>query len=199
MAARIRPPEAAGGQALPAPIGRGAGAAEAGPARPFFRSGAACGIIGLPMRAAGGRHGTAGEGETIMGPSARWREALGEGRFLIQRSRRDGSHVFPPRVAAPGSGADDLEWVEAKGLGTVHSVTVVRPRPPAEPYAIVLVDLDEGVRMMSRVEGVAPEEVAIGMRVRARIAASEGGPLLVFDPLHGDAAPPRMAAASAAS
>lgn len=134
-----------------------------------------------------------------MGPSETWRQALGEGRFLIQRSRRDGAHVFPPRVAAPGSGTDDLEWVEACGLGTVHSVTIIRPRPPADAYAVVLVDLDEGVRLMSRVEGMAPEAVTIGLRVKARIASTDDGPLLVFDPHHGKSASPRMDATSAAS
>ena len=47
---------------------------------------------------------------------------------------------------------------------------------------IVLIDLAEGVRLMSRVEGLPPGEVRIGMKVRARIAAGDAGPLLVFDP-----------------
>ncbi|MFN3592790.1 MAG: Zn-ribbon domain-containing OB-fold protein, partial [Thermaurantiacus sp.] len=109
-----------------------------------------------------------------MGPSEHWQRALAEGRFLIQRSRADGTHVFPPRVAAPGSGRDDLEWVEPSGLGIVHSVTIVRPRPPADPYNVAIVELDEGVRLMSRVEGLAPEAVAIGLRVQARVAVTEG-------------------------
>jgi hypothetical protein len=49
-------------------------------------------------------------------------------------------------------------------LGTVHATTVARPRGE-EPYNVALVDFEDG-RRMSRVEGVAPEEVRIGMRVR---------------------------------
>lgn len=52
-------------------------------------------------------------------------------------------------------------------LGTVYATTVVRRRGE-EPYNLVLVDFDDGTRRMSRVEGPAPEDVRIGMRVRAR-------------------------------
>ncbi|MOA67005.1 hypothetical protein D3C78_1939760 [compost metagenome] len=52
---------------------------------------------------------------------------------------------------------------------------------------MVLVDLDEGVRMMSRVEGIAPASVRIGMRVQARVAQGKEGEaaLVVFDPVEG--------------
>lgn len=110
---------------------------------------------------------------------------LAQGRFMLQRSRSSGRHVFYPRVAEPVTGARDLEWVPASGLGTVHAVTVMRPKPPQQPYNVVLVDLDEGVRMMSRVEGIAADAVRIGMRVRARIAAQDDKPLVVFDVAEG--------------
>ena len=106
---------------------------------------------------------------------------LAAGRFMLQRSRSSGAYVFFPRIAEPLTGARDLEWVTASGLGTVHATTVVRPKPPQPPYNVVLVDLAEGVRMMSRVEGLAPEDVRIGLRVRARIAHENGAPLVVFD------------------
>ena len=47
---------------------------------------------------------------------------------------------------------------------------------------IALIDLAEGARLMSRVEGMPPDQVRIGMAVKARIAKTDGGPLLVFDP-----------------
>ncbi len=105
---------------------------------------------------------------------------LGEGRFMIQRSRSSGRHVFYPRLVEPLTGADDLEWVEASGKGVVYSATVVRPRPPAVPYNVVLVDLAEGPRIMSRVDGTAAAEVHIGMAVTARIIEEEDKPLIVF-------------------
>jgi len=106
---------------------------------------------------------------------------LAQGRFMLQRSRSSGDFFFYPRVAAPVTGARDLEWVAASGRGTVHAVTIMRPKPPQAPFNVVLVDLDEGPRVMSRVEGIAPEAVRIGMAVQARIATQDDKPILVFD------------------
>lgn len=107
---------------------------------------------------------------------------LAEGRFMLQRSRSSGRYVFYPRVAEPRTGATDLEWIEASGDGTVYATSVMRQRPPTPSYNVALIDLAEGPRMMSRVEGIAPEDVRIGMRVKARIAREGEGFILVFDP-----------------
>lgn len=116
-------------------------------------------------------------------PEAIWREALAEGRFLLQRARGSGNVLLPPRLMEPGTGDTDLEWIDASGLGTVYSVTTVNQKPPATPYNVVLVDLDEGPRLMSRVEGLLAADVTIGLRVRVRIGATDdGAPLLLFDP-----------------
>ncbi|WYX29001.1 OB-fold domain-containing protein [Achromobacter denitrificans] len=66
-------------------------------------------------------------------------------------------------MLGPGSGSPALEWRLSAGLGTVHAVTVVHPRDQ-DTYNVVLIDLDEGFRLMSRVKG----RPAIGMRVRMR-------------------------------
>lgn len=101
---------------------------------------------------------------------------------MIQRARSSGRYVFYPRVAEPGTGSTDLEWVEASGRGTVYAVTVVHPGPPQPAYNVVLVELAEGPRMMSRVDGVEPQQVAIGMKVCARIIHGEEGEYVVFEP-----------------
>ncbi len=101
---------------------------------------------------------------------------------MLQRSRETGRFIFYPRVAEPVTGCTDLEWVEISGRGTVHSTTVVRARPPVTDYNVALIDLAEGVRMMSRVEGIPPEAVRIGMAVRARIGSDDDGPIILFDP-----------------
>jgi hypothetical protein len=75
--------------------------------------------------------------------------------------------------AAPG------QWRVSAGLGTVHATTVARPRGQ-EPYNVALIDLDEGFRMMSRVEDLPPQDVRIGMRVRVRFDDGEEHPLPVF-------------------
>lgn len=115
-------------------------------------------------------------------PDLEFQGFLKQGRFMLQRSRSSQRHFFYPRVLEPGTGATDLEWVEASGLGTVYAVTVVRPKPPTEPYTVALVDLDEGPRLMSRVEGLPAEQVSIGMRVKARIRAEPEQFFVVFDP-----------------
>lgn len=119
---------------------------------------------------------------TAIHPEADWHKHLADGRFMIQRSRSTGGHVFYPRIAEPGTGMEDLEWVEATGRGTVHAVTVVRKKDPADSYNVVLVDLDEGPRLMSRVDGLAPDDVKIGLAVKACIVGDSDGPLLVFVP-----------------
>jgi uncharacterized OB-fold protein len=115
-----------------------------------------------------------------MGPEQEWRAALGQGELRVQRARRSGRCFFPPRVAEPGTGDLDWDWIVVSGDGTVYSVTVIYPRPPAEPYNVVLVDLVEGVRMMGRVVGA--EAVEIGMQVRARIDHEGPEPLILFEP-----------------
>lgn len=119
------------------------------------------------------------------GPDIAFQKYLAEGRFKIQRGLRTGKYVYFPRSVAPGTG-EDLEWVEACGLGTVYSTTAIRKRPPEPAQSIVLVDLDEGPRMMSRVEGIDAEQVSIGMRVQASIRpceSEEGVHIVVFTPL----------------
>jgi len=119
-------------------------------------------------------------------PGQQYRAFLAQGRFMIQRNPRTLRYVFYPRIADPGSG-EPLEWIEASGEGLVYATTVVHPRPPASSYNVALIELREGPRMMSRVDGVAPHEVSIGMRVRARIVAEGGSPLVVFAPNTGGA------------
>lgn len=111
-------------------------------------------------------------------PEAHWRSALANGKLLLQRSR-DGTAVFPPRLAAPGTG-EQLEWFEASGLGHVYTFSWIGRKPHADPYHVALIDLVEGARLMSRVEGVTPETLAIGMPVRAFVDRSTEVPLLLF-------------------
>jgi uncharacterized OB-fold protein len=107
---------------------------------------------------------------------------LAQGRFMIQRERASGKCFFYPRRLAPVSGSTDIEWIEAGGGGTVYSTTVIRQKPPQPDYNLALIDLDEGPRMLSRVEGVPAAEVRIGLRVQARIIEDDGQPLVVFTP-----------------
>ena len=98
-------------------------------------------------------------------PATVFAEHCARGELAYQRAP-DGTAVFPPRLAQPGTGAP-LEWAVSAGAGAVYATTVVRRRD-AEAANLALIELDEGFRMMSRVEGIAPEAVRIGMRVQVR-------------------------------
>ncbi|MFV3371279.1 Zn-ribbon domain-containing OB-fold protein [Pseudomonas sp. NY15435] len=115
--------------------------------------------------------------ERPLGPEAQYQAFLEQGRFMLQRSASTGRFVFYPRVLIPGTGEADLEWVEAKGTGTLYAITVNRARNAS--HNVALIDLDEGVRMMARIE--ARETAPIGSRVQARVMEEGGQALVVFD------------------
>ena len=90
--------------------------------------------------------------------------------------------AFGALLILAGCGGSALDLVAPQGTGTVHAVTTVRRKPDAGgDYNVSLIELDEGVRLMSRVEGVVPTAVAIGQRVKARVAQHNGAGLVVFD------------------
>ncbi len=96
--------------------------------------------------------------------------AAREGRLLIQHCPACGVHQFYPQSSCRGCLSDNLEWVDAKGKGTIYSYTVVhrapnRPFEPDVPYTVALVDLDEGCRMLSNIVEVTPEAIRVGMPV----------------------------------
>jgi uncharacterized OB-fold protein len=117
-------------------------------------------------------------------PLATYITHLKRGELGYQFSPSTRQVVFYPRVIAPKTGAADLEWRVSKGLGTVHATTVVHPQK-GDTYNVCLVDVDEGFRMMSRVEDIAPLDVRIGMRVTFRAHPAEGDepPYPVFTPV----------------
>jgi uncharacterized protein len=111
-------------------------------------------------------------------------EAARQGRLVLPRCLDCGRRHFYPRAICPHCMGGSLEWVEASGRGSVHSFTVVH-RPPSGfeddvPYVVALIDLEEGVRMMSRITGCAPAEVRIGLPVevvfQAGAADAQAGP-----------------------
>jgi uncharacterized protein len=109
-------------------------------------------------------------------PAVAYRRHLENGKLGYQRCAGCSAAIFYPRVLCPFCGSSELEWCESVGRGTVYATTAVHSRNRA-PRNVVLVDLDEGFRMMSRVEGVPAEEVEIGTRVRSCLALSEGEPV----------------------
>ena len=116
-----------------------------------------------------------------------------ENRLLIQRC--DACHRFrhPPRPMCPD--CNSLQWtaVDASGQATVFSF--VMPRHPQYPwfepdYIVALVELEEGVRLVTNLVDVAPAEVSVGMAVTVRFDEFDGGLVLpMFRPTRdGEAA-----------
>lgn len=93
-------------------------------------------------------------------------------QLAFQRSP-SGKAIFYPRIVEAKTG-EGLRWELSQGLGTVYSTTVIYSRDE-KPYNLALIDVDEGYRMMSRVEGVEPEHVRIGMRVQVQMKTFDDG------------------------
>lgn len=133
-------------------------------------------------------------GVAAASPLQTYRAYLAEGQLAYQFDTVTGQPVFYPRVLGPASGNPSLEWRESRGLGTVYAVTVIAPKGEP-PYNVVLVDMDEGFRLMSRVETPSAKltpTVVIGARVSMRVCRDGEHPYPVFDILQagGEGATP---------
>ncbi|WP_133911205.1 bifunctional MaoC family dehydratase N-terminal/OB-fold nucleic acid binding domain-containing protein [Streptomyces sp. NBC_00582] len=96
-------------------------------------------------------------------------EGVREHRLLLQRCTACAALRFPWLPGCQACGGPEWDTVEASGEGTVFSYVVLHhpPFPAFEPpYAVVLVELAEGVRIVSDVVGVPYDKVRIGMPVR---------------------------------
>jgi len=96
--------------------------------------------------------------------------AANQDQLVVQTCRDCGKPQFYPRGFCVSCLSDDLDWVPATGKGRIYSYTICRvPGHPSMadqvPYAMALVDLDEGVRMLAQIVDTALDQVAIGARV----------------------------------
>ena len=97
-------------------------------------------------------------------------EALARHELYFQRCRDCGRKRFYPRAVCPNCLSSATEWVRAKGRGTVYSFTVTyQNQAPGFrdelPYVLAIVELAEGVRLMTNIVECAPDRVLIGMGV----------------------------------
>jgi uncharacterized OB-fold protein len=113
--------------------------------------------------------------------SAPFWDACKEHRLTVQRCRSCGTLRFPPNRTCADCRSTDMEWTGVSGRATLYSWIVVRHPVPREvyagdvPYVVALVDLEEGVRMVSNLEGCAPEKVESGMPLEVVFQAGQGG------------------------
>ena len=106
---------------------------------------------------------------TVTDDSAVFWEAAAEHRLVAQRCAGCGALRHPPRPMCPHCHSLDHDAVELSGRGTLYSYAVLHhPQHPAFDYPVVaaLVDLDEGVRLVSNLVEVDPADIRIGMRLQ---------------------------------
>jgi uncharacterized OB-fold protein len=92
-------------------------------------------------------------------------EAAKSGRLVAQKCNGCGRLRHPPRPMCPNCHSLEFDQVELSGLGKIYSYSILHhPQLPVFSYPIiaVLVELDEGVRLLSDLEGVEPSDVRIG-------------------------------------
>jgi uncharacterized OB-fold protein len=117
-------------------------------------------------------------------PLGVYSQYLKNGQLAYQFCTDDNSVCFYPRAFAPSTGSPNLEWRVSKGLGTVYTTTVVHYKGEA-PLNVAMIDVDEGFRMMSRVEDIDPMAVKIGMRVQFKVhpGNEKQAPYPIFTPI----------------
>ncbi len=97
-------------------------------------------------------------------------EGLAQGELRIQHCNACSRAVFYPRAFCPHCYAENLSWIVASGRGTIYSYTVAHQAFGAfaadVPFIVAIVELEEGVRMMSRIVDASRERVAIGANVQ---------------------------------
>jgi len=121
---------------------------------------------------------------TIDSDSREYWDGLAQGELRIQHCAACSKYVFYPRSICPHCFAAELTWVKAAGRGEIYSYTVVRQAfgrfSEDVPYVIAIVELDEGVRMMSRIVGTPPEDVKVGAAVQVTFEHFDEGVTLPY-------------------
>ncbi len=141
----------------------------------------------LKFKPGTGRIPTAAAADTNSAPKQRPRPAINsdtqffwdgieQGELRIQKCNGCDSLQHPPLVRCPDCGAYDMGHVASTGRGTVYSfIEVHNPQMPAfdYPLLVVLVELEEGTRILSNLVGVSSDEVEVGMAVELAIEATD--------------------------
>lgn len=114
-------------------------------------------------------------------------EGTREKKLVIQYCKDAKKYQFFPRPTSIYTGKRNLEWREVSGEGVVYSYTITRrTRPPFrghEPFAIAMVELKEGVRIMADLVNVTEDQIKIGLKVKPIwIPLPEGYNLIAYEP-----------------
>ncbi len=106
-----------------------------------------------------------------------------------------GRAFFYPREVCPRCLGSAIEWRPAAGSGVVYAFSIEHRPPPVgfsmgQPFVVTLVELEEGVRLMTNIVGCPPEDVEVGMQVSVTWEPlSDGRQLPLFAPSPGGTVP----------
>ena len=107
-------------------------------------------------------------------------DALAERRFVTTRCRACSKASFPPKPFCPHCWSNEIEWTALSPGGIVYSSTVMHAVPThfqhEAPYRVGIVDLDDGIRIATRLLGI-DSGFAVGARVAIVVLAYDDGPL----------------------
>lgn len=95
-------------------------------------------------------------------------EGINRHELVFQRCKECGTWRHPPRPVCPKCRSFEKEWVPSTGKGTVYSWVTYQESPHPgfkAPYSVVLLEMEEGVRLVSNMVDIKPEEISIGMPV----------------------------------
>lgn len=118
----------------------------------------------------------------------RYWEGVEAGELWIQRCVESGRYFFYPRSTSPYVTGGDVEWVRASGRGKLYSYNILHKGIPAFkdrlPYALAVVELEEGPRLMANIVGVdnLPENLILDMPLQVEFERRGDSVLPVFSP-----------------
>ena len=120
--------------------------------------------------------------------SGKFWEGTKQGKLLIQVCKDCKSKIFYPRKFCPESWSGNLDWIEASGKARINTFStaysMVEPKFMDElPYTIAYVDLEEGIRMMTRIVDCDPKDITFGMEVEVVFAQRGDFSLPYFRPV----------------
>lgn len=112
-------------------------------------------------------------------------DGLRNRQFLLQYDPVTRRYQFPPRAISVRTGKQNLEWRKVRGRGVIHAITEARvPAPDYDqpvPYKVVLVELDEGVRIMGRLALDDGQSAEVGSSVEVAFEDTDADtPFFVF-------------------
>jgi len=108
-------------------------------------------------------------------------DALRQGTPMIQCCEACCKRFFFPRTHCPTCDAEHYTWVPMTRTGTLYSFSEIPGHGESAGRNVVLIDMDDGFRMMSTVHGAAPGTLTIGMRLRAIVDPGMEPPRLVLE------------------